>query len=478
MAPRFGTVRDGLEWQDAVPASRIPFHDTCEPRQTTLHPAPGWVQSLRPPDPLAQPASTAPLSALINNLGGLPHQSDLLHRWVLVLHPDVLLLKETWDPDAASAALPDYYQSHVSQVSAPGAGCVVAWRRADVPAGNHTMLHDCIEWLAVLLPLASHVTALAVSVRFRPKLCSAAQRRHLQHIATLESATKPTLLLLGGDFNSAVAPGTALHTALSPWGCSGHAQRLLPDNTLTHFSRRCPVLTATAIDHVFAAGAVSEAEAATFPIDSAHMAIPATVQLSSAAVDPFAWKKYRWRALQPEVLDRMVALLDVYCAFVALTPVAPDIYRAAAHAIANRTVPRRQQPKWELASLTPHPPPYNQEEIHALQTLVSQRARQRGYRSRAGTLRTAAITGATHRALRLPAVPVQPFAGLAPSPDNQPVTRGSRLANVNAQAVYVQEDRRVRVDIRAVSDAGSWEPWFTAFRPEHAVPIHLVLPLV
>ena len=301
MAPRFRTVRDGLEWQDAVPASSIPFHDTCEPPQTALQPAPRWVQSLRPPDPLAQPMSTAPLTTLINSLGGLPHQSDLLQSWILVLHLDVLLLQGTWDPDAVSAVLPDHYQSHVSQVCGPGASFVVAWRRAHVPAGNHTVLHDCIDWLAVLLPLASHGTALAVSVHFRPKLFSATQRWHLQHIATLESATKPTLLLPGGNSNSAVTQGTALHTALIPGGCFGHAQRVLPDDTLTHSPRRGPVLTATAIDHMFAAGAVSKAKATTFPIDSTHMAILATVQLSSAAVDPFAWKRYRWRALQPEV---------------------------------------------------------------------------------------------------------------------------------------------------------------------------------
>ena len=76
MAPRFRTVRDGLELPDAVPKSRIPFQDVCEPSQTALHPAPGWVQSLRPPEPLAQPASMAPLTALINNLGGLPHKTD------------------------------------------------------------------------------------------------------------------------------------------------------------------------------------------------------------------------------------------------------------------------------------------------------------------------------------------------------------------------------------------------------------------
>ena len=379
----------------------------------------------------------APLTALINNLGGLPHQTDLLHSWILVLHPDVLLLQETWDPDAVTGALPDHYQAHVSRVSGPGAGCVIAWRRAHVPANDHTVLHDCIDWLAVLLPLASHGTTLAVSVHFRPKLSSAAQRRHLQHIATLESTTKPTLLLLGGDFNSAITPGTALHAALSPRGCLGHSQRLLPDGTLTHFSRRGPVLTATSIDHVFAAGAVSEAKAVAFPIDSAHMAILASVQLSSEAVDPFAWKRYRWRALQPEVLGHVVALLDIYWAFLALTPVAPDIYVAAAHAVADRVVPRRQQPKSELASLAPHPPPYSPEEIHTLQALVSQRARQRGYRSRVDTLQTTAITGATRRALRLPTVPLQPFAGLAPRPDAQPATREARLAEVNAQAAYV-----------------------------------------
>ena len=49
-APRFRTVRDGLELRDALPASRIPFEDACEPPQTALHPAPGWVQSLRPRD--------------------------------------------------------------------------------------------------------------------------------------------------------------------------------------------------------------------------------------------------------------------------------------------------------------------------------------------------------------------------------------------------------------------------------------------
>ena len=340
------------------------------------------------------------------------------------------------------------------------------------------MLHDCNDWLAVLLPLASHGTTLAFSVHFRPKLSSAAQRRHLQHIATLESTTKPTLLLLGGDFNSAVDPGTALHAALSPQGCLGHAQRLLPEGTLTHFSRRGPVLTATAIDHVFATGAVSEAEAVAFPIESAHMAILATDQLSSAAVDPFAWKRYRWRALQPEVLERVVALLDIYWAFLAPTPVDPYIYIAAAHAVADCVVPRRQPPKSELASLAPHPPRYSPDEIHALQEQVSQRARQRGYRSRADTLRTAAITRATRRALRLPTVPLQPFAGLSPSPDEQPVSREARLAEVHAQAAYVQEDRWVRVDIQAVRDATSWEPWFTVFRPEHDLPMRLVLQLV
>ena len=470
------TRRTGMAGRCPSVSHPVPRHLRTPADRVTPHPGLGPVASA--PGPLAQPASSAPITALINNLGGLPHQSDLLHSWVLVLHPDVLLLHETWDPDAVSAALQDHYQSHVSQVTGPGAGCVVAWRRAHVPAGNHTVLHDRIGWLAVLLLLASQNTALAVSVHFRPKLSSAAQRRHLQHIATLESATKPTLLLLGGDFNSAVATSTTLHTALSPRGCLGHAQRLLPDGTLTHFSRRGPVLTVTAIHHVFAAGAVSEAEAATFRIDSAHMAIPATIQLGSAAVDPFAWKRYPWTALPPEVPDRVVALLDVYWAFLALTPVAPDIYIAAAHAIADRTVPRRQQPKSELASLTPPPPPYSPKEIHALQTQVSQRARHRGYRSRADTLRTAAITGATRRALRLPTVPLQPFAGLPPSPDDQPVTRGSRLVEVSAQAAYVQENRWVRVDVRAVSDAASWEPWFTAFRLKHDLPMHLVLMLV
>ena len=156
MAPRFRTVCDGLELRDAVPASRIPFQDVCEPPETALHPNRGWVQSLRPPEPLAQPATMAPLTALINNLCALPHQTDLLHSWILVLHPDALLLQETWDPDAVTAALPDHYQAHVSQISGLTAGCFIAWRRAQVPANDHTVLHDCIDWLAVLLPLASH----------------------------------------------------------------------------------------------------------------------------------------------------------------------------------------------------------------------------------------------------------------------------------------------------------------------------------
>ena len=128
--------------------------------------------------------------------------------------------------------------------------------------------------------------------------------------------------------------------------------------------------------------------------------------------------------------------------------------------------------------MTSHPPPYSPEEIHALQTQVSLQACQQGYRSRADTLRTAAITGATRRALRLPTFPLQPFAGLAPSPDDQPVTRAARLAEVNAQAAYVQEDRWVRVDVPAVRDAASREPWVTAFRPEHDLPMRLVLMLV
>ena len=199
-----------------------------------------------------------------------------------------------------------------------------------------------------------------------------------------------------------------------------------------------------------------------FPIDCAHTAILATVQLSSAAVEAFAWKRYRWRALQLEVLEHMVALLDIYWAFLALTPVGPDIYAAAAHAVANRLVPRHKPPIWELPSLAPDPPPYSSDEIHAPQALVSQRARQQGYRSRVDTLHTTAITGATRRALCLPTVPLQPFVGLAPRPDTQPVTREARLAEVTTQAVYVQEDRWVQVDMQAVSDAALWDPWFTA----------------
>ena len=329
------------------------------------------------------PASMAPLTALVNSLGGLPHQTALLHSWILVLHPDFLLLQETREPDAVKAALPDHHGTHVSQVSGPGAGCVIARRRAHVPASDHTVLRNCIDWLAVPLPLASHGCTPAVSVLFRPKLSSAAQRRHLQRIATLEFTSKPTRLHLGGDFNSAVAQGTALHAALSPRGCLGHAQLLLPDGTLSNLSRSGPILTPTAIDHVFVSGAVSEAKVVAFPMESADMAILATVQLSSTAVDMFAWKQYCWRALQPEGLERVVSVLDIYTAFLALTPVAPDMYIAPAHAVAE----------WELASLAPHPPRYSPERIHALQ--VSQRARQRLYRSRADTLRTAAITGAT-----------------------------------------------------------------------------------
>ena len=78
-----------------------------------------------------------------------------------------------------------------------------------------------------------------------------------------------------------------------------------------------------------------------FPIHSAHLAILATVQVSSPAVDPFAWERYCWRALQPEVPEHVVAPLDIYWAFLALTPVAPDFYVAAAQAVADREVPRR-----------------------------------------------------------------------------------------------------------------------------------------
>ena len=153
--------------------------------------------------------------------------------------------------------------------------------------------------------------------------------------------------------------------------------------------------------------------------------------------------------LQSEILDRVVALQDVYLAFMALTPVAPYIYIAASQAIAD-----------------------------PLQTQVSQRARQRGYQSRAGTVRTVAITRATRRALRLPTVPLQPFTGLAPSLDDHLITQGVRLAEVNAQAAYVHEDRWAQVDVQAVCDAVSFEPWITVFRPEHDLPMHLVLMLV
>ena len=208
---------------------------------------------------------------------------------------------------------------------------------------------------------------------------------------------------------------------------------------------------------MFASGAVSEAEATTFPIDSAHMAILATSGSAQRRSTRSRGSDTAGGCCSHKIWT--AALLDVCWTSLDLRLVAPDIYIAAAHAIADRTVLRRQQPKLELASLTPHPPPYSPEEIHSLQTQVPQRGRQRQYRSRADMLRTAAITGATRRAHRLPTVRLQPFTGLAASPDNQPVTRGAGLAEVNAQAAYVQEDRWVLVDVRAVSDATSWYRW-------------------
>ena len=122
-----------------------------------------------------------PLTVLTITLCSLPHQTDLLHSWILVLHSDVLLLQETWDLEAVAAQLPDYYQLHASQVSGPGAACVIACCQSHVPASNHTLGKDCIDWLAVLLPMASHGTTLAVRVHFCPRLSFVAQRHHLQH---------------------------------------------------------------------------------------------------------------------------------------------------------------------------------------------------------------------------------------------------------------------------------------------------------
>ena len=192
-------------------------------------------------------------------------------------------------------------------------------------------------------------------VRFRPKLPPSRKRRHLQQIAALESATCPTWMLLARDFYMTMAPGTPLHSALADHGCLHHVLRLLPDGTATQYTRRGATDTATAIDHIFTAGAVAEAEAAVFPITSAHRAILARVHLLSGDVDAFAWKRYRRRALPPVDLARVVALLDVYWVFLALTAVHPDTYIAAAHQVADTVVPLRRTPKAELESLAPQP---------------------------------------------------------------------------------------------------------------------------
>ena len=57
--------------------------------------------------------------------------------------------------------------------------------------------------------------------------------------------------------------------------------------------------------------------------------VPSPLQLPP----PFPW--YCWRALQPAALSRVAGQLDVDWAFVVLTPVAPNVCIAAAHAIAD-----------------------------------------------------------------------------------------------------------------------------------------------
>ena len=294
------------------------------------------------------------------------------------------------------------------------------------------------------------------------------------------STTNPTLLALRGDFHSSIAPRTTMHAAMSLRGSLGHAQRLLPDSTPTHFSKRGSVLTAMTIDHVSAEEAVPEAEAAVFLIEAPTWAswLPSTLDRQRLPVQEEAISLEGVAAGGCGSRGGAAGCLLDLDLDVALTPVALDIIISAAHAVADRVIPRPKQPHSEIASLAPHTPLYSQDEINARQAQVWKQARKRGCRFKADTLRTAAITRATPWALRLPTVPLQPIADLARSPNEQPITRGARLPEVNAQAAYVQKDRWVWVDVRTVNDAAPWEPWFTAFRPEHNIPMHLVRMLV
>ena len=225
-------------------------------------------------------------------------------------------------------------------------------------------------------------------------------------------------------------------------------------------------------------GAVSEANATLFLMASAHMAVLATVTLRSTTVDPFAWKRYRWRSLQPPDFARLAPHIDVLWAFLAMVLAGPDHFVAAAHLAADAAIPRRRTPRAELESLNPHPPPYFPAALSALTTEITRRAQERGFYSRRATLQAMSITGSTRRALRLPAAPLAPFADLTPSLDVQLPSCVERLAEVARQLRYVQEDRFVRIDLNDLNKSVSREPWFRLFRPHLDLPLHLVLALI
>ena len=95
-----------------------------------------------------------------------------------------------------------------------------------------------MDWQVVLLPVRFAIDMLVVGVVFIPKLPLSKKRIHLQHVATVESASHPAWMLLAGDFNMATAPRTPLHSALAYHGCLRNVLGLLLAGTATHYTKR------------------------------------------------------------------------------------------------------------------------------------------------------------------------------------------------------------------------------------------------
>ena len=413
----------------------------------------------RPTPPLV------PTILYCNNLGGVETKTEDLENHLLSMDIGYGLYQETWSDHNLRHSIPRRYGYVISRTQGAGTGFLILWAWALIkgPSTPHVAM-DCTDWFAVVVETTRYGALLLVSIHLRPHYSFAEKKGVLQAVKQLITLLRPQATIMGGDFNcEAFGDTSPLYYALRSATLFQDFHLAHPPGTFTNWTVVHGVQRCTGIDHILTSPNVPPLHSTLLPSHSTHMGLVTTMDTHDPAAQPFHWKRFKWRLLEPARATQLSGLIDAVWAWVTLYPAPPDHYVCAMWHYASSIVPRPPSAATVMKRLRALTPPLSQTRLQELSRVLRETVAERGRERLAVTLAKVVVTGTTRSALRLPAQPLKPLSRIAPNPRTTLSTPDALKAEIDTQAAMNVQHRHLVLDdhwLHAHTDPQCWEPFF------------------